>query len=94
MIDGSASTHETPYCYLLAALGARPRDEAAARQAFELGIAGMERIAREMPERVRPGLILPIVERNDPALVPEVLWLDLASRLPTGNPRRSPRGPG
>ena len=30
---------------------------------------------------------MPIVERIDPALVPEVFWLDVSSRLPVGNPR-------
>ena len=30
---------------------------------------------------------MPIVERIDPALVPEVFWRDVSSRLPVGNPR-------
>ncbi len=44
---------------------------------------------QENPEgyQIRAGSFLPIVERFDPALVPEVFWLDVSSRLPAGNPR-------
>jgi hypothetical protein len=31
--------------------------------------------------------VLPLVEQIDPALVPELFWRALATRLPTGNPR-------
>ena len=35
----------------------------------------------------RAGSLLPVVERIDPALVPEVFWRYVASRPPFGNPR-------
>jgi hypothetical protein len=46
-------------------------------------------LLQENPEgyQIRAGSFLPIVERIDPALVPEVFWLDVSSRLPAGNPR-------
>ncbi len=41
---------------------------------------------RERPERLLTDFFYPIVERIDPALVPELLWLDLAARFATDNP--------
>jgi hypothetical protein len=87
IVDGLRVTQLYPYLYLFVALGARGRDETVAREAFEVGVTGMERSARESPERASGQSLLPIVERIDPALVPEVFWLEVAARLPTGNPR-------
>jgi hypothetical protein len=71
------------------ALGSKGRDEALSRQAFEAGIDGLDRLMREGPEQYQhlAGTLLPIVERIDPARVPEIFWRDVASRLPVGNPR-------
>jgi hypothetical protein len=78
-----------PELFLFLALGSKTLDESASRQAFQIGVQGIDRLLQERPERYRidAGRFLPIVERIDPALVPEVFWLDVASRLPVGNPR-------
>jgi Carboxypeptidase regulatory-like domain len=87
IIDGLPFTQSNPFVYLFVALGAGARDQKAAREAFRAGVAGMERIARESPERLSARSVLPIVERTDPALVPEIFWLEVGTRLPAGNPR-------
>ena len=68
--------------------GAKGRDEGAARRAIEKGVAGLDKILRERPERYMmiSGSLLPAIERIDPALVPEMLWRDLASRPPAVDP--------
>jgi hypothetical protein len=78
-----------PDHFLFIALGAKTRDKSASRQAFQTGLQGIDRLLQEHPERYQhtAGTLLPIVERIDPALVPEVFWRDVASRLPVGNPR-------
>ena len=44
---------------------------------------------QDQPERFQflAGMLLPVVERIDPAMVPELFWRDVASRPPFGNPR-------
>ena len=37
--------------------------------------------------RPSPGAMLPVVERIDPAMVPEIFWRHVASRPTSGNPR-------
>ncbi|MGO9920378.1 MAG: carboxypeptidase regulatory-like domain-containing protein [Isosphaeraceae bacterium] len=78
-----------PNCFLFVALGAKARDQAAVDDSFQAGVKGIDRVLREFPERyqLHAGAWLPVVERIDPALVPEVFWLDVSSRLPAGNPR-------
>jgi Carboxypeptidase regulatory-like domain len=95
LIEGFSSTKWNPYDFLFIALGANARNEAAALDAFQIGVKGIDRLLQENPEgyQIRAGSFLPIVERIDPALVPEVFWLDLSSRLPTGNPRMFSAGP-
>ncbi len=70
-------------------LGARERDEFAARQALDEGLRRINRLMQERPEQLEfiAGSLLPIVERIDPARVPELFWRDVASRPPFGNPR-------
>ena len=61
-----------------------------ARQAIDEGLRwdrpAHARAARTSYQFVA-GTLLPVVERIDPALVPEVFWRDVASRPPFGNPR-------
>jgi hypothetical protein len=78
-----------PEGYFFLALGSKARDDSASRQAFQTGVQGLDRVMRERLESYQhyAGSLLPIVERIDPALVPEVFWRDVASRLPVGNPR-------
>ena len=54
---------------------------------YSLGRAGPADgpISRAVPGLA--GSLLPLVERIDAALVPEMLWRDVASRSPYGNPR-------
>ncbi len=89
MIEGFSFTKSAPHYFLFVALGAKARNEAAALDAFQIGVKGIDWLLQERPEgyQIRAGGFLPIVERIDPALVPEVFWLDVSSRLPAGNPR-------
>jgi hypothetical protein len=88
-IESVAGTQFCPGLYLFLALGSKVRDGSTSREAFQAGLDGIDRQVRERPEVYQSdaGTLLPIVERTDPALVPEVLWRDVASRLPVGNPR-------
>ncbi len=84
LIERFSSTKWNPYDFLFIALGANARNEAAALDAFQIGVKGIDRFLQENTEgyQLRAGSFLPIVERIDPALVPEVFWLDVSSRLP------------
>jgi len=89
VIEGFPWIERNPELFVYVALGARQRDESAAHQALDQGLHGIDRLMQEQPERLQSiaGVLLPVVERLDPALVPEVFWLDVASRPPFGNPR-------
>jgi hypothetical protein len=78
-----------PEWYFFVALGAKSRDESVSTQAFQAGLHGLDRLGeREPASRLfSAGDSLPVVERIDPALVPEVFWREVASRGPIGNPR-------
>ena len=84
---------QRPELFIYLAMGAKARDESAARQAFETGIQGIDRILKERPERflVIAGSLLPAVERIDAALVSEMLSRSVAARTPVVDPR-IPRG--
>jgi Carboxypeptidase regulatory-like domain len=88
-IEELAVTQFSPHYYLFLALGSKSRDESFSRQCFETGVRRIDRLIQDSPERYQhfAGMLLPIVERIDPTLVPEVFWLDVSSRLPVGNPR-------
>jgi hypothetical protein len=88
-IESVARAGLRPGDYLLLALGSKARDESASRAAFQAGLDGIDKQLREHPERYQflSGALLPIVERIDPGLVPEIFWRDVSSRLPAGNPR-------
>ena len=68
--------------YLYLALGLKSRDEAAAHQAFQSAIQGIDRLMKEGVEySAMQGIVLPLVEQFDPALVPELFWRAVAMRL-------------
>ena len=77
--------------FLFLALGLKPRDEPAANEAFQAAMIGIDRLAEEGGEyfavRGIHGVLLPMVEQIDPALVPELFWRAVATRPPIGNPR-------
>ena len=89
-IESVVGTQLRPELYLVLALGSKARDASASREAFQAGLDGIDRQLRERPELYLPdaGTLLPIVERIDPGLVPEIFWRDVSSRLPAGNPRK------
>ena len=89
VIEGFSITASSPWFFLFVALGANERHKAAALDAFQIGVKGIDQLLQETPERyqIYAGTFLPIVERIDPALVPEVFWLDVSSRLSASNPR-------
>lgn len=89
VIEGFPAIDQLPELFVFLALGARERDEASARQAFDEALRRIDRLMEERPERFRSiaGSLLPFVERIDPSRVPEVFWRAVASRPPFGNPR-------
>ena len=74
--------------YLFLALGLKSRDEAAADEAFETAMRGIDRLmtTRRSTHSWRSRFLLPIVDQIDPALVPELFWRVIATRPPSGNP--------
>ena len=89
VLDAFRKTGYGPAAYFYLALGARARDESISRQACQTGLHGLDQMIKERPESYpfEALTVLPVVEATDPALVPEVLWRHVASRLPYGNPR-------
>ena len=88
-LEGMPWIDQKPDFFVSLALGAKARDPSASQRALETGLQGLDRIMRERPERYQMfvGTLLPAVERIDPALVPEMLWRDVASRPPIVDPR-------
>jgi hypothetical protein len=91
LVDESQTQLDQPQLYLFLTLGLKSRDPAAAHEAFQSAMQGIDRLMKEGPEysamRGVRWVVLPLVEQIDPALVPELFWRALATRLPTGNPR-------
>ena len=75
--------------YAFLALGLKANDASASRRAMDEVLLAMDGLMKERPEQLQSGFrsLLPIVERIDPALVPEVFWRYVASRPPSANPR-------
>ncbi len=88
-LEGMPWIDQRPDLFIYLALGSKARDELASRQALEMGMRGIDRLMKDRPERYQflAGTILPAVERIDPALVPEILWRDVASRPPVADSR-------
>ena len=81
---------QLPEMSVYLALAEKDRDESASRRLFEDGLRHIDRLMQQRPEQLqgfRAGSLLHVVERIDPALVPEVLWRYVAARSPFANPR-------
>ena len=89
ILESSPRIDLQPGWFLFLALGARGRDEPASRRAFDEGLRRLDRLMQDQPERFQmiAGSLLPVVERIDPTMVPEVVWRDVALRPASGNPR-------
>jgi Carboxypeptidase regulatory-like domain len=91
LVDESQRYYDHPQAYLFLALGLKLRDPVAADEAFETAMRGIDRLMKEGAEfsamRGYRGVLLPLVEQVDPALVPELFWRAVATRPPIGNPR-------
>jgi len=91
LVDEAQRYYDNPQSYLFLALGLKRRDPAAADEAFWKAIGGIDRLMKEGVEYSAMhggrGVLLPLVEQIDPALVPELFWRTVATRPPIGNPR-------
>jgi hypothetical protein len=89
VIEARPNPRLRPQLYFYLALGAKGRDESISRQAVRTGLQGLDQILEERPLQymVSASRLLWLVERLDPALVPEVFWRHVSSRRPYGNPR-------
>jgi hypothetical protein len=91
LTDESQRYYDHPQTYLFLALGLKSRDMAAAHQAFQTAMQRIDPSLNEEPDYSSRlgfnGLLLPMVEQIDPALVPEFFWRAVATRPLTGNPR-------
>jgi len=90
LVDEAQRYDDNPQTYLFLALGLKARNPAAADEAFWKAIQGIDRLMKEGAEYssvqgIR-GVLLPLVEQIDPALVPELFWRAVATRPPIGNP--------
>ncbi len=75
--------------YAFLALGLKAHDASASRRAMDEVLRTLDGLMQERPEQLtfHTNNLLPVIERIDPALVPEVFWRYVASRPPSGNPR-------
>jgi hypothetical protein len=92
LADEAQKDEDDPDMLLFLALGLKQRDPAAAERVFWKAIDGIDQRLKEGVEysnvnRTR-WILLPLVERIDPALVPELFWRAVALRLPPGDPRQ------
>ncbi len=71
------------------ALGLKARDDSASRRAIDEVLQAMDGLLLERPEQLYSAQtsLLPVIERIDSALVPEVFWRYVASRPTFANPR-------
>jgi Carboxypeptidase regulatory-like domain len=88
LADESKRSFNHPQVYLFLANGSKTRDPAAAREAFEIAMQGIDQLMTESsPMLDLHEVLLPLVEQVDPTLVPEYFWRVVAARPPIGNPR-------
>ncbi len=94
LVDESQRYDDHPQTFLFLAVGLKSRDPAAADEAFQTAMRGIDRLMKDGAEfsamRGYRGVLLPLVEQIDPALVPELFWRAVATRPPIGNPRSDP----
>ena len=88
-VEGLGTTQFSPHYYFSWRSAPKCGMSRSRESAFKSACDGIDQLSQDSPERYQhfAGSLLPIVEHIDPALVPEVFWLDVASRLPVGNPR-------
>jgi hypothetical protein len=91
LTEESQRYFDHPQSYLFLALGLKSRDQAAAVQAFQTAMRGIDRLMKDGAEYSNMlgfrQVLLPMVEQIDPALVPEFFWRIVATRPSVGNPR-------
>jgi hypothetical protein len=91
LVDEAQRYEDHPQTYFFLALGLKARDPTAADEAFQKAMEGIDRLMKEGAEysamQGDRGVLLPLVEQIDPALVPELFWRAIATRPPIGNPR-------
>jgi len=91
LVDEAQRYDDHPQTYLFLALGLKAHDRGAADEAFQKAMEGIDRLMKEGAEfsamQGERGVLLPLVEQIDPALVPELFWRAIATRPPIGNPR-------
>jgi hypothetical protein len=99
LVEEAQRYYYLPQQFLFLAHGAKSRDPAAAHQAVQTAVEGIDRLMKEgegyslvldtLMLEARD-VLLPMVEQIDPALVPELFWRVVATRPPVGNPRDVP----
>jgi hypothetical protein len=91
LTDLSQRYFEHPQTYVFLAHGMNSRDRAAADQALQAAIHGIDRLMEEKAEYSpmfeSRQVLLPMVEQVDATLVSEFFWRAVASRPSVGNPR-------
>ncbi len=89
VVSTRSKTTPPPELEFYLALGAKARDQSISRLAVRTALQGIDKLIEERPERYAgiAGGLLWLVEQIDPAMVPELFWLQVASRSPYGNPR-------
>jgi len=91
LVDEAQRYDDRPQDYFFLALGLKARDPAAADEACGKAIQGIDRLMNQGIEyfnmHAHRGMVLPLVEQIDPALVAELFWRAIATRPPTGDPR-------
>ena len=90
LTDQAQQEMDHPDRYLFLALGLKARDPAAASKALQTAIQGYDEWMKEgeYSSRLVPrGVLLPMVEQIDPAMVREYFWRVLALGRPINNPR-------
>ncbi len=89
-VEESQRSLDHPQMFLFLALGLKTRDTAAALDAFQTAMRGIDRSMIEgseyAPMRPKIEVLLPLVEQIDPALVPEYFWRVVATRPSLGDP--------
>ena len=94
VMRGFRSPHRARFFFLFVALGARSATKRPRSMRSRLVSRESTGCCRRLPSVIRfsAGTFMPIVGRIDPALVPEVFWLDVSSRLAASNPRMRTAG--
>jgi hypothetical protein len=88
LVDESQRSFNNPNAYLVLANGLKTRDPAAAHQAFQTAMEGIDRLTQDESLMLGPReILLPMVEQVDPALVPEYFWRVVAMRPCIGDPK-------